>query len=252
MATNDAIAPLSTDAQRDQQARPVVLNVPDALPQELAADIARNLHRGEMEQAIGRPSQAKQYYQRVVRADPGNVVAHRRLAKIAASNRDYRQAERHLRAALEIRPNAAALWTDLARCLNKQHQFAAAEQAMRQGIALNRTPPRREDRNPQTSLPNSPRRRGNATADTRTASLADYRHLAGVSAWQSKQAKTSEDPPLLPAAIVHRRRIASERIAPVQLASVASLIDPDEVAPAEFTANAPGTDGNLPLWNPRP
>lgn len=242
IAANDEITPetLATDVKLKEPR--TVTAPPKDLPGDVVSEVARDMRHGEMEQEIGRPAQARQYYQRVILAAPGHVPAHRRLAKIAASEQDYPRAEHHLRAALKSRPGSAQLWTDLAQTLEAQRKFAAANQALHRAIALNQRPPRHD-----------------AVGVVRTASVAEYRAMASLSSAsvggplqrRKDEPEQALDSPLLPAAVVHRRqRRASDGINPVHLASLGSLANSGEVEQADFEAGDCETDGNLPVWNP--
>ena len=98
------------------------------------AAIAENLQKGETEESRGRPAQAAEYYERILHIEARHAEAHRRLARIAAAGQDYRQAERHLRVALEAYPDSRELWTSLARCCAAQNRPRDARRALQRAV----------------------------------------------------------------------------------------------------------------------
>ena len=105
----------------------------------LAVSIAENLRRAMIETKAGRPDQAAQYYERVLRDDPSNVEAHHRLAVLAEQAGDIYAAERSYLAALELAPNDPDLLRDLDGYYRKQRRFPPSELASRQALGTDST-----------------------------------------------------------------------------------------------------------------
>ena len=98
-------------------------------------DVAANLRRGHREAEAGRLDQAERYYERVLRDEPRNAVAHHRLGVIADERRDFPAAEGHYLAALRERPDDADLLNDLGYSYVLQGRAAEAERTLRAVVA---------------------------------------------------------------------------------------------------------------------
>jgi Flp pilus assembly protein TadD len=98
-------------------------------------EVPENLRRAQDELNAGRPAQAAHFYERVLRDEPGHVVAHHRLAVIADQVQDFPAAERHYRAALLGRPGDPTIRNDLGYSYLLQGRLAEAERVLRETIS---------------------------------------------------------------------------------------------------------------------
>jgi len=120
-------------------ARAAESRLPERGPAEGVSEesrVAENLLRGHREAEAGRLDQAARFYERVLREDPANPVAHHRLAVIADQNRDFPEAERHYSAALEERPHDPDVLNDLGYCYLLQGRYPESERALRDAVAV--------------------------------------------------------------------------------------------------------------------
>jgi Tfp pilus assembly protein PilF len=97
-------------------------------------ELSENLRRAQGEINAGRPGQAAHFYERVLRDEPGHVVAHHRLAVIADQTQDFPAAERHYRAALLGRPGDPMILNDLGYSYLLQGRLAESERVLREAI----------------------------------------------------------------------------------------------------------------------
>jgi Tfp pilus assembly protein PilF len=100
------------------------------------SDVADNLRRGQRELEAGRPDQAAQFFERVLRDEPDHAIAHHRLAVLADEAEDFASAEQHYKAALRTNSNDPDLLNDLGYSYLLQRRFGDAEQAFRTALSL--------------------------------------------------------------------------------------------------------------------
>lgn len=139
----NGLATSGVSAQQDLQAALAAARTaesprPEAQPAEPASRqsrISENLANGHREAEAGRLDQASRFYERVLREDPSNPVAHHRLAVIADQNRDFPTAERHYSAALVSRRDDPDLLNDLGYCYLLQGRYPESERTLRDAIA---------------------------------------------------------------------------------------------------------------------
>jgi tetratricopeptide (TPR) repeat protein len=77
------------------------------------------MHNAEQFMKANDPNPAEDIYRKILKYDPNHVEAARMLAKIAADNHQHDDAEVFLRHAIEIAPDYARLWVDLANVLKE-------------------------------------------------------------------------------------------------------------------------------------
>lgn len=99
------------------------------------AEVAENLRLGHLEVEAGRLDQAVRFYERVLRDDPDNAVAHHRLAVIADQTQDFAAAERHYLTVLEARPRDADVLNDLGYSYFLQRRYPESERVLREALA---------------------------------------------------------------------------------------------------------------------
>jgi tetratricopeptide (TPR) repeat protein len=92
---------------------------------------------GVLNHRAGRLADAEHLYRTVVENDIGIYMAHARLAAIAESKGDWPTAASERRAAVNANPDDPSLLLDLGRTLSALGDFAAAEEALKQGVAGN-------------------------------------------------------------------------------------------------------------------
>jgi len=78
---------------------------------------AEEMHNAEQFMKAKDPNRAEDIYRQILKRDPNHVEAARMLARIAADNHQHEDAEVFLRHAIEIAPDYARLWVDLANVL---------------------------------------------------------------------------------------------------------------------------------------
>lgn len=231
---------------------------PDASDSNRQAAIAKNLQEGELEESAGRPAQAAKYYQRILRIDSQHTEAHRRLARIATAGEDYRQAERHLRAALATYPDSRELWTELARCCAAQNRPHDARRALERAVKTSSkkaslaaslfeyspteiAPGKRSGQGVLIPVPSPSHREtgeGSSPVILRTAQSASR-----ISPERMARSIV-DDPqpralPMLPSKIIRRSREGAKNGSPVAIRLFSGM-------PDKPTRETP--DGNLPLW----
>ncbi len=84
----------------------------------------------------GEPGKAEQIYRDILRRDPEHVEAIRMLAAVATHHRKHRDAEVLLSRAVEIAPDYARIWLDLAGAQLAQEKLEAAIESARQVATL--------------------------------------------------------------------------------------------------------------------
>lgn len=84
----------------------------------------------------GEPGKAEKIYRDILRRDPEHVEAIRMLAAAATHHRKHRDAEVLLSRAVEIAPDYARIWLDLAGAQLAQEKLEAAIESSRQVVAL--------------------------------------------------------------------------------------------------------------------
>jgi len=77
------------------------------------------MHTAEQFMKAKDPNPAEDIYRKILKSDPNHVEAARMLARIAADNHQHDDAEVFLRHAIEIAPDYARLWVDLANVLKE-------------------------------------------------------------------------------------------------------------------------------------
>jgi tetratricopeptide (TPR) repeat protein len=80
---------------------------------------AEEMHNAEQFMKANDPNPAEDIYRKILKYDPNHVEAARMLARIAADNHQHDDAEVFLRHAIEIAPDYARLWVDLANVLKE-------------------------------------------------------------------------------------------------------------------------------------
>ena len=228
------------------------------------AAIAENLQNGDVEESRGRPAQAAEYYERILRIDSRHAEAHRRLARIAAADQDFRQAERHLRVALETYPESRELWTELARCCAAQNRPRDARRALQRAVGAE-NPERAGSVSPQpvfAARDDPPGRIHLAPLPPRGEEIHQpptiiVRTARATSEHPTRTSVDNPQPhklPLLPRPFVRQARArpgnaSSDAIHLVSMMPDEMIQDaavPGTVAPQDSGTTIP--DGNLPLW----
>jgi len=97
---------------------------------------AEEMHHAEQFSKSGEKKRAEDIYRRILKRDPNHVEAARMLARIAAENSQFEDAEVFLRHALSIAPDYTRLRVDLVNVLNDLHRNEEALQHAEEVLEL--------------------------------------------------------------------------------------------------------------------
>jgi tetratricopeptide (TPR) repeat protein len=127
--------PTRADAlKKIEKARKLIAEAKKSDPQTRKASsggrqmaFAEEMHNAEQFAKSGDMQRAEDIYRQILKRDPNHVEAARLLARIAAENKHFDEAEVFLRHAVAIAPDYARLWIDLANVLKEMQR---AEETM--------------------------------------------------------------------------------------------------------------------------
>ena len=139
-SASDDAEPAVSGNRNDDSSQDITLVADSREGRERTKDmsaISGYLQRGRMAEAAGRWNQAKMFYQRVLNVEPGNPLAHHRLAIIADKQNNFQKAEEHYLTALRTNGDDPNLLSDLGYSFLLQNRQEESEVYLRRALRAN-------------------------------------------------------------------------------------------------------------------